>query len=203
MVGDCQMWAIRKSLLYWSLQQTGVSVYMCCCIWVCQHSTFWICFFLHFFTSHGPYPKTPWAPSMLQHAPGITRPWTSSPTTQSMQKQSWSIQTSLWWDTAAASIATCCGLIMRNLPWVLRFQVDDDSYITFMGVAILKQTLGKRARLWDPVQCNDLIEMSIMSAACAEVARNPFRDSFPYKSGASEAVCKKPASHGDCPGRWW
>ena len=31
-------------------------------------------FFLHFFTSHGPYPKTPWAPSMLQHAPGITRP---------------------------------------------------------------------------------------------------------------------------------
>jgi hypothetical protein len=32
------------------------------------------------------------------------------------------------------------------------------------GISILKQTLGKRARLWDPVQCNDLIEMSIMSA---------------------------------------
>lgn len=32
-----------------------------------------------------------------------------------------------------------------------------------MGVAILKQTLGKRARLWDPVQCDDLLEMSIMS----------------------------------------
>ena len=30
--------------------------------------------FFFFQTSHGPYPKTPWAPSMLQHAPGITRP---------------------------------------------------------------------------------------------------------------------------------